>query len=617
MISKGRGTTHNGRRADVPEGQYDPALNPKTVERSGRNRLIIHFQGEDGRATTFDVGTLPLPGWHRAVADSWALRIGGQGSLRTLASVSGPWLTLTRFIRFLADRPKPPPRPASLKREDVEAFARYLKVKRQQSWVDIRYVANVLCLPPLRDLIAQDVHDFMRTRAPHERSGGKPGYSEREYRQIKNAARSDVAAARERIGRGRELVGLWNSDRDALFEVDLPLAEQLADIARSGIVPNSPGGIETKLTHRLRLAQQLFVTPPDVKPMMLLMVALTGLNAESIKELTTQHRVIEGRAVEVEFIKRRGGAGRWRRSATWEIGPPGRELYHPGGLYLLLADLMSSSRHFAASDALWAVWRNGFRSGGPGVSEHFCPFEAGLATYLEPLRKWETNHGLTADTVTSKAASTRDESSGQEPLVVTMQRLRTTVEIRRTKQYGGHLPSAARTNTVGTLFAEYLRDDPVVLDWAADTVSAALEEAERSALDAHRRSLVANGGSLDVSPDRRETSEKQTAWAECKSPASHPDTGRPCRATFLACFHCSNCLITFSHLPRLLALFDVLTSRRQILGLEEWWSRYGSVWVALKRDIFPRFTPEQLESARREMPGDALLDLVEEPWEAP
>ena len=38
---------------------------------------------------------------------------------------------------------------------------------------------------------------------------------------------------------------------------------------------------------------------------MLLLVALTGLNAESVKELPADHRVLEDHAVKLEFVKRR------------------------------------------------------------------------------------------------------------------------------------------------------------------------------------------------------------------------------------------------------------------------------------------------------------------------
>lgn len=50
---------------------------------------------------------------------------------------------------------------------------------------------------------------------------------------------------------------------------------------------------------------------------------------------------------------------------------------------------------------------------------------------------------------------------------------------------------------------------------------------------------------------------------------------------------------------------------------EEWWKRYGLVWVAVRRDILGKFTPAQVAQAQKKQVPDALLDLVEAPWETP
>ena len=60
---------------------------------------------------------------------------------------------------------------------------------------------------------------------------------------------------------------------------------------------------------------------------MVLAAALTDRNGETIKELPVRHRILEGKAVELIVVKRRRGARRWHEPATWEIGPPGRELH--------------------------------------------------------------------------------------------------------------------------------------------------------------------------------------------------------------------------------------------------------------------------------------------------
>jgi hypothetical protein len=73
----------------------------------------------------------------------------------------------------------------------------------------------------------------------------------------------------------------------------------------------------------------VFLTRSDLPPLLVLMVALTGRNGETVKELPAAHRLLDGRAAGVAIIKRRRGPGRWSGQAVWEIGPPGRRMY-PG-----------------------------------------------------------------------------------------------------------------------------------------------------------------------------------------------------------------------------------------------------------------------------------------------
>lgn len=606
MSVAGRGSTHRGLGAAVPDGFYEPNNNPATADRSGPAGHVVNFRGEDNRKYSFDISALPLPGWHDALAQTWAARVGPEGSLRTLASALGSWYVIMRFVRFLAERPKPPATPDQLTRADISAFHTRDAGPRTSGRDEMRRIALLLGVSPLRELISADISELSKEPTPNKTAQGKPGYSDAEYRRILHAIRADAAAIRDRIRQGRNLVERWQNDRAGLTATDRYLAEQLATITASGEVPEGPHDTPTANTRfRAQLAQHLYVTKTDVEPLMMLLVALTGLNTESIKELSTDYRRLQDQAVEVVFTKRRRGARRWEHTVAWEIGPPGRELHHPGGLYLLLLDLMAQSRVVSGSPALWSIWRDGHKLRLSAFDEHYSPFAEALHFPLARSQRWAARHHLVAD-------------GDQQPLVVTLQRLRTTVEIRRTKQMGGHLPSAAKTNTIHTLFRDYLRDDPVTREWADDVIADALAEAEQSALEAHRRALASAGGSLEVRIAHTAVGGAQeTGWGSCKDPQRNPDTGRVCRATFLACFHCQNCLITASHLPRLLALMTAFTQRRQLLGEAEWWSRYGHVWAAIRNDVLPRFTPAELERARTLEPTEALLDLVEAPWERP
>ncbi|MDN5916467.1 MAG: hypothetical protein L0I76_15430 [Pseudonocardia sp.] len=170
---------------------------------------------------------------------------------------------------------------------------------------------------------------------------------------------------------------------------------------------------------------------------------------------------------------------------------------------------------------------------------------------------------------------------------------------------------------------------------ARDVLDDALRDAEQAALDAHQHALAVAGRQLQIHPAgttpqaltqsgidpdtaaQAAAGALDTAWSACTDHAAHPATGRPCRESFLACFHCGNCLITRAHLPRLMALLDALASRREQMSQPDWWARYGPTWAAIRHDVLSKFSPAERDTAAAQKPDDALLDLVENPWEQP
>jgi hypothetical protein len=494
---------------------------------------------------------------------------------------------------------------------------------------DIRELGLLFKTGPLRDQVSSAVIEHAERRNKNAHYEPKPGYSDRELNLLVAAARSDAANTRDRIRAGRALLARARSAPATLDPRDAERAAQLLPMAATGQVPwLGAGGTADWLRRRQGIAGQLFLTTADLAPLLVLFVAVTGRNVETIKELPVAHRVLEDRAVELRVVKRRRGQQRWFETVTWEIGRPGRELHTPGGLYLLVHDLAASSRQHSDARFLWAVWRNGHKAHVRGAGEHLGVFDERLDTDLYT-STWVARHQLTAD---PSAISAHDEHTGPPPapaaLAVDFNRLKTSIEVRRTKQMGGHLPSAARTNTIPVLFRNYLRGDPTVIEWAQDILGEALADAEQAALAAHQRALDAAGGSLQVIAHDT-TAEgtgadtntghdgTQAAWSTCTDHNNHPATGKPCRESFLDCFHCGNCLITRDHLPRLLGLLDAFAVRRRQLAEDEWWARYGMAWAAIRRDVLSKFSPAEIEQAAAAKPVDCLLDLVETPWEHP
>ena len=239
----------------------------------------------------------------------------------------------------------------------------------------------------------------------------------------------------------------------------------LEAMAATGIPPTPEQPANRLVTFRFRvaMARRLFVVQQDLAAVLTLLVAVTGRNIETVKELPAEHRILDGRAVELRLVKRRRGPQRWNETVTWEIGPPGRELHTPGGLYLLLHRLMARGRVFSGSVSLWSIWRQRLLPPFPaGAIGHADPFAVNLSGSAVDFHAWAGGHHLAVD---PEAAG-----NGSSPLRVHMGRLRTSIEVRRTRHLGGHLPSAARSNTIPVLFRNYLRGDPSTIDWAQDVI---------------------------------------------------------------------------------------------------------------------------------------------------
>lgn len=590
----GRGSTGTGKPALVPTGPYAP--------RPAVTGLVVDFHGEDGRSRTFDVSALPLPGWHEALAASWSARTGPAGALRTRASAEAAWGSLARMIRFYGQMLRPPQHPSDLRVEHVDAYRRFRAAAAGdgRARLELRSAALTFEMAPLAGVVAAEVRDRMR---PHQvkRVTAVSGYSDGELNRLVAAARTDVAALRQRL---------------TVLAAGTASDQRRIEIARAtGRVPLGGVHLTQAVQTRRRIAEQLFVTRHDLTAMLALLVATTGWNIEVIKELPAEHRIIEDLAVEVEVTKRRRGPGRWHRTATWEIGPPGKELITPGGVYLLLHQLMAPARELLDTPAFWAVWHHSGR--GRGTDGCRDPFAPALDASLRH-QKWVKAGQILAD----------DPDENGQPMLLRLDfnRLKTSIDVRRTRQAGGHLPTAARTNTTAVLFRNYLSGDHSTIDWARELIADTVAEVEQAAWATHLRALATQGRTaLDIRPPTRASDEHpdgdeaatQTAWTACSDHDHHPLTGRHCSSSFLDCFHCGNCVVTGDHLPRLLSLLDALETRRRQLSEDAWWARYGPAWAAIRYEVLPKFSDSEVDRAEQRKPDDSLLDLVEPAWEQP
>jgi hypothetical protein len=371
-------------------------------------------------------------------------------------------------------------------------------------------------------------------------------------------------------------------------------------------------------------ARQLFLTSRDLAPLILLFVGLTGRNGETIKELPVEHQALENKALAVGLIKRRRGKDLSRETVHWQIDDrPSRQLHKPGSYYLLIHALNQRSRQFSGSRRLWSIWVGTTgagkqqHAGVPNPNHHVDPFGRQLSRALY-FTQWAARHQLTSD--------------GGGPLEVNLNRLKTTVEIRTTRAVGGHLPSAARTNSMNVSFLHYLRNDPRVRDWADRILTDAIANAES---DAHKFQLrimgddqrrrfsadphatAADLGTTVTKIDQAGAGDLDTLLSSCLDIEHSPHNDGHCRASFELCLRCPNALVLERHLPALLTYMDWLQHRLDTISVDDWCARHGVTWLIISRLILPKFTPAQIQRATERKPTDLPLDLLEGPVEHP
>jgi hypothetical protein len=164
--------------------------------------------------------------------------------------------------------------------------------------------------------------------------------------------------------------------------------------------------------------------------------------------------------------------------------------------------LTALSRSFSGADRLWATWRNGYRDRTAGTTaEHYDAFADNLDLPYCSTQWSAEQEGLWADPVPGQEERAR--------LQLNTMRLRKSIEVRRTRQMGGHLPSAARSNSYPVLFSSYLSGDATARQWAEDVMAQALTDAEEAAWQAHRAMLERSGGHLRVITAERSDQEEE------------------------------------------------------------------------------------------------------------
>lgn len=614
MTGRGsRAATRRGQSAKRPEGTYEaePVFNSELTD-----NWVLRFTGEDGRRTKVDIAGWPLPELHRPLAIALAVVCGPQGAVRSVSSVEEYTAAVRRLLNFLDGLPDRLTTLEALSVDHLQAYRRLRLTTAGERRVnkDLRLLSTVFRSLESSNPVAQVRSWLDRPWSIGEPAGADGGYSDREFAAIMTAARAAVREIERRFADAKQLMDRYQANPELLDDDERQFARHLLAIASTGTVlgyrqKRKAGDHPNKqnlpdYTRQVDIASRLFLVERDLRPLLTLAVGLSGRNVETMKELTADCEVLEGRAVRVELTKRRRGPAGMFDHTHWEIGKPNQTLHTPGGFYLLVKELTDLGRSFSGTDSLWSIWSA--RSG------HVGAFEASLTRGPGSLR-WQYGLGLLDDE--------------GEPLRLSLPRLKKTVDIRTTRDTGGHLPSSTRSNSMSVLFANYLRGDDSVREWAGDVITAALKSAEFDARVTQARVLSGLGDQSAPSAQRElglTTSKADaflaggldTVFTACEDIQHGPfDAGRRCSASFLMCLSCENALVSAHHIPRLKGLLSWLVGQWESLDVEMWWTRHGLTWLALTQHIRPKFTPAEWDSAKEANDVGTLLALIDGPKE--
>ena len=563
----------------------------------------------EGRARVIDLSDLPCPRLVRALAGALA-GIGGQdGAVREWNGYAEMVKHLRAFVTFAAAAGGPGIR-TDLGLGDVgpdllEGFEAWVTAGygpgsgRPHLWM--RTVVRLLRLagqdaPGMLSIDLQARVGYATTTALPPRPRPLDAYPLGVFEAIGAAALADVRRIRDRIADGERLaatgtdprVAGWSQLENVLWHVSRHGPLTTAEHAGISAVHHPHGGVRA-------VNQHLYLTSADLVPFVVALIVATGLEPECVKGLRADCLANPGAGfVSIAYVKNRA---RNNSHKTIRVRDGGA-LHFPGGLIALARRLTERGRRLAGSDLLWIDVRD------DGAHPSF----ATGGSFKNKVGQWADRHGLGA---------LSDRGGGGVRL--DLRRLRKSYKSRHYQRGAGVLDDFAQGHSK-QVAARHYADIDAHAQLHEDAIEAGLSQALQVALpapvvaDEHGRPLgQAATGLTPAQAHAAMSADTDVFLASCTgfdaSPfARTPGTG--CPVAVWGCLECPNAVYTTRHLPSLISFTGFLHAQRDELPPPEWAARYGLAYERLTTGITPRFTPEQITTARLiAEAGDPVLSL--------
>ena len=517
------------------------------------------------------------------------------GSLGARSTIKQHLQAYLKFFAYLREH-STAKKPADLRADDVDGYEGFLEAGGMTPIHRHTVLAKAILALRSIDadqpgLLDEGVRHRLRYTSARSvgRSRPRDAYSPFVARQLRDAARGDIAKIFRRIG--------WPLDEDDNY----PNLCRVTDEANARIVASgrlSSGDRTFKSLYFMRLRRGLPVSnlaeslharfhlcAMDIPPLLTFLSLETGLELECCKALTIDCLKNPGPGtIEIAYIKRRARGAEHKHIRVRDGG-----IGTPGGLIRKLIEATAFTRQFVPSENLWLYYYTGRKQ-----------LRAGLEHQQELVARWIKGHDLVDD--------------DGEPLRLVLSRLRKTHKALWYLKTEGHMARFAVGHTP-EIAARHYADIPSLRPLHEATVAEAFSE------------VAAAAGPIILAPAEEDT------WRQCDPPPEGPEDrdsilrgdqdvwlaacsgfdrspfgepGEPCPQPFWGCLECRNAVITARKLPAIIAFLQFIEEQRAGLSAVDWAMKFGRAHARIAQQVLPAFPESVIAEARREADRHAL-----------
>jgi hypothetical protein len=422
---------------------------------------------------------------------------------------------------------------------------------------------------------------------PVGRSRPRDAYSPFVARQLRDAAKADVAHIIRRLQNGPVMEG------DAVLRRVTATVHGI--IAEQGRIGHDHPAFKSLYFMRLRRSASVsrliedvhgrhYLTAADLPPFIVLLSLETGLEIECCKALTIDClRNASAGVVDIAYVKRRA---RGAEHKTIKVRDGG--VATPGGLIRRVVVATAAARRHHSSQGLWVHHRWG------ALTDHF-------GHSRETIDAWTQRHGIVDD--------------DGRPLRLVPSRLRKTHKALWYLKTEGHMARFAIGHT-RQIAARHYADVPSLRPLheaaAADAFTEAVARSAPIVLtpareDAWRRAPQHVYGLVQSDHIAALLNGDQDVWlASCASFYHSPlgEPGSPCPQPFWGCLDCSNAVITTRKLPAILAFLTFIEAQREAMTAADWRLKFGRAHARITTQVLPMFSEADIAQARAVIADD-------------